>query len=226
MRFEKGIIVALDSWRVEIVEELTGKIDALKVGYPLILPEGLGIVSELSEKIPVIVDIKIADVPHVNSMISEMIFESGASAIISHGFTGRDSIRACVEKASEFNASVFVVAEMSHPGSLEFLSQHSVEIARTAKLCGADGIVAPATRPESIRKFRNIFPEMKIISPGVGAQGGSAYETVLSGADAVIIGRSIYESEDIERTISSINEEIQRAREERRKLRSEEPYEF
>ncbi|MBC7114357.1 MAG: orotidine-5-phosphate decarboxylase [Archaeoglobi archaeon] len=219
MKFENGIIVALDSQRVEIVEELAGKIDALKVGYPLILPRGLRIVEELSESIPVIVDIKIADVPHVNSMICEMIFRSGASAVISHGFTGKDSIRACVEKASEFDASVFIVAEMSHPGSLDFLSHHSVEIARIAELCGAEGIVAPATRTESIRKFRDLFPELKIISPGVGAQGGSAYETILSGADAVIIGRTIYESEDIGGTLESVKEEIRRAREEKRRLK-------
>jgi|Deesub1362B_J571_1020462.scaffolds.fasta_scaffold00058_33 orotidine-5'-phosphate decarboxylase len=219
MRFEKGIIVALDSPRFEIIEDLKNEVDAVKIGYPLLLPRGLKVIQEISEVLPVIVDIKIADVPYVNEKICEILCESGVSGIIAHGFTGSDSIRACVRASSNFKVSVFVVAEMSHPGALEFMSSHSDEIARIAMLCGAEGIVAPATRPESIKRLHNIVPELKIISPGVGTQGGSAYEAILSGADAVIIGRSVYETEDVKEILSEFQEEVERAREERRKLR-------
>jgi len=216
MKFERGVIVAFDTERMEILEDLKGEVDAVKVGYPLLLPRGLKVIEEISEFLPVIVDIKIADVPHVNSMVCRKLCESGASGIIAHGFVGSDSIRACVEVASEYSASTFIVAEMSHPGALEFIKAHSQEIARIAKLCNADGIVAPATRVESIRKFRELFPELQIISPGVGVQGGSAYEAILAGADAVIIGRAIYESENVSKSLSRFLEEIQRAREERK----------
>jgi orotidine-5'-phosphate decarboxylase len=37
---------------------------------------------------------------------------------------------------------------------------------------------------------------MLILSPGVGAQGGSAAEALRHGADFVIVGRSIYEDPD------------------------------
>ena len=35
-----------------------------------------------------------------------------------------------------------------------------------------------------------------IISPGVGMQGGSAGDTIRAGAEYVIVGRSIYQSDD------------------------------
>jgi orotidine-5'-phosphate decarboxylase len=37
---------------------------------------------------------------------------------------------------------------------------------------------------------------LKIISPGVGAQGGSSRETLKAGADYIIVGRGIYLSDD------------------------------
>ena len=53
--------------------------------------------------------------------------------------------------------SCFVVAEMSHPGATEFFYRGTAEkIARLAIECGADGIIAPATRPERVKVLRGI----------------------------------------------------------------------
>jgi orotidine-5'-phosphate decarboxylase len=35
-----------------------------------------------------------------------------------------------------------------------------------------------------------------ILAPGVGAQGGKASEAIAAGADAVIVGRAIYDAKD------------------------------
>jgi orotidine-5'-phosphate decarboxylase len=59
--------------------------------------------------------------------------------------------------------------------------------------CGADGIIAPATRPERVRVLRGIVGSRKIYSPGIGAQGGNA-DAVEALVDGVIVGRAIYES--------------------------------
>jgi len=56
--------------------------------------------------------------------------------------------------------------------------------------------VAPATRPERIKLIRSIIGERIIISPGIGAQGGSAGAAMQAGADYLIVGRSIYAAED------------------------------
>jgi orotidine-5'-phosphate decarboxylase len=61
--------------------------------------------------------------------------------------------------------------------------------------CGADGIIAPATRPERVKVLRRIIGNRKILSPGVGAQGGDV-AAVAKIVDGIIVGRAIYEAED------------------------------
>jgi orotidine-5'-phosphate decarboxylase len=85
---------------------------------------------------------------------------------------------------------------MSHPGATEFFfGGTSEKIAHLAIECGADGIIAPATRPERVKVLRGIVGNRKILSPGVGAQGGDVGKIVKL-VDGIIIGRAIYESDN------------------------------
>ena len=85
---------------------------------------------------------------------------------------------------------------MSHPGATEFFHGGAAEkIAALAMECGADGIIAPATRPERTKALRKIIGTRKILSPGVGAQGGDA-KAIAKIVDGIIVGRAIYEAED------------------------------
>ncbi len=85
---------------------------------------------------------------------------------------------------------------MSHPGATEFFHGGVAEnLAELAVSCRADGIIAPATRPDRISRLREIVGSKAIYSPGVGAQGGDL-DTVARLVDGVIVGRSIYEAEN------------------------------
>ena len=85
---------------------------------------------------------------------------------------------------------------MSHPGATEYFHGGVAEhLAALAIACRADGIIAPATRPDRIGRLREIVGERTIYSPGVGAQGGDL-DTVARLVDGVIVGRSIYEAAD------------------------------
>jgi len=200
MKREKRLILALDVTSREQALSLAGPLkdhfDAIKIGYPLILSAGLGIVTEISATLPVIADLKVADIPNTNRLICEAVLGAGASGIIAQAFPGKDSLQACAKSAAEHGADLFVVTEMSHPGAELFMAPLAERMARLAVEAGASGVVAPATRPERIKLIRSIIGERIIISPGVGAQGGSAGEALLAGADYLIAGRSIYEAED------------------------------
>jgi orotidine-5'-phosphate decarboxylase len=85
---------------------------------------------------------------------------------------------------------------MSHPGATEFFQKGTAErIAHVAIECGADGIIAPATRPDRVKVLRGIVGNRKILSPGIGAQGGDA-DWVASLVDGIIVGRAIYEADN------------------------------
>ena len=106
---------------ISIAESCAPHIDAIKLGYPLILSCGLSIADEMAEHdLPLIADFKVADIPNTNRLIAEQVFDAGFSSIICHGFTGKDSVLACVETAFDCGGACYVVAEMSHPGATDF----------------------------------------------------------------------------------------------------------
>jgi orotidine-5'-phosphate decarboxylase len=191
------VILALDvtsgEGALRIVEACGDYIDAVKTNWPLTLAAGPEIITDISRMKPVVCDMKIADIPSINSLIVEQALLRGASAVICHGFPGEDSVRACVDAAK---GQAFVVSEMSHPGGKEFTAPAADRIAEIAKATGARGIVAPATRPERVAALRKIIGDLEIICPGVGAQGGKATDVLKAGADYVIVGRSIYNAPD------------------------------
>jgi orotidine-5'-phosphate decarboxylase len=195
------LILALDATdkkkAIAIAEACAPHIDAIKLGYPLVLSCGLSVADELADlDLPLIADFKVADIPNTNRLIAEQVFDAGFTSIICHGFTGTDSMTACVEAAGDCGGACFVVAEMSHPGATTFFHGGTAEkIAELAMECGADGIIAPATRPERVKLLRKIVGKRKILSPGVGAQGGDA-AAVAKLVDGIIVGRAIYEADN------------------------------
>ena len=211
MERRTGLILALDETNpdraVWVAEQVKGYVDAIKVNYPLVLSAGMEIVEELAKLAPVICDFKVADIPNTDRLIVEQVKRRGASGIIVHAFTGSDSMKAAVDAAGDMD--VFAVTEMSHPGGKEFTAKVADELAKVAVDSGATGIIAPATRPERIRHLRDIIgDDMLILSPGVGAQGGSAKDTIEAGADFIIVGRAIYKSENPEESAKKIVREI------------------
>ena len=89
-----------------------------------------------------------------------------------------------------------------------FTAPVAEELARNGVANGAVGYIAPATRPDRIRLIRSIVGDKLILTPGVGAQGGSASAAIEAGADYVIVGRAIYDAEDPVAVARSIAESI------------------
>ncbi len=213
MRLRDRLLLALDVPEVErarsVARAVRGHVDGIKVNWPLVLAAGLGIVREFADGGYVLCDFKIADIPNTSRLIVEQAVRAGASGVICHGFAGEDSVRACVDAAGK--ADVFVVTELSHPGGQEYTAKFAEEFARLAVRAGAAGIIAPATRPARIRALRGIVGARLILAPGVGAQGGKASDAIAAGADAVIVGRTIYDAKDPAAAAREIGDEIRSA---------------
>ncbi|MCL2607612.1 MAG: orotidine-5'-phosphate decarboxylase [Methanomassiliicoccaceae archaeon] len=210
MRKDTRIILALDETdrakALKVADDVKEHIDAVKINWPLILSAGPEIITQLSKMTDVVCDLKVADIPNTTSLIVKGAVARGASAVIVHAFTGEDSLTAAVDAAGA--AEIYAVTEMSHPGGTAFTSKHAEEMARMGVRCGVAGFIAPATRPERIAAIRNVIGSKKILSPGVGAQGGSAASAISAGADHVIVGRSVYGSPDPKKAASEMEKEI------------------
>ncbi|MBR1452940.1 MAG: orotidine-5'-phosphate decarboxylase [Candidatus Methanomethylophilaceae archaeon] len=198
MKMDSRLVLALDETdgtkALKIAESVSDVVDAIKINWPLVLSEGPQMITKLSEFSDVICDFKVADIPNTVKLIVENAVSRGASAVIVHAFTGDDSLKAAVEAAGD--AEIYAVTEMSHPGGKMFTAKHAEEMARLGVECGVKGFIAPATRPERIADIRRIIGDLKILSPGVGAQGGKASDAIRAGATYAIVGRAIYGSED------------------------------
>ncbi len=202
MNIKNNLILALDvmseSESIEICESVKDYLDTIKIGYPLALAEGLEIINKLKDKFgfKVICDFKVADIDATNEKICDETFKAGADAIICHGFVGRDSVQACLDVANKHEKELFLLTEMSHPGAKMFLQENADAIAQMGVDMNITNFVAPATRLDRLAEIRQIVGEDAfIISPGVGKQGGDGKKT-LEYSNAIIVGRSIYESEN------------------------------
>ncbi|MCL1810917.1 MAG: orotidine-5'-phosphate decarboxylase [Methanomassiliicoccaceae archaeon] len=210
MRRDTGLIIALDETDADKALKIAGTVssmaDAIKINWPLILSAGPEIITQLSEISDVICDFKIADIPNTVRLIVEEAVSRKASGVIVHAFTGEDSLREAVSAAGK--ADVYAVTEMSHPGGMMFTAPHAEEMAAMGVRCGVAGFIAPATRPDRIKAIRSVAGDLKILSPGVGAQGGSASSAISAGADYVIVGRAVYGAKDPLSAASAVRDEI------------------
>ncbi|XRO77287.1 orotidine-5'-phosphate decarboxylase [Methanocaldococcus sp. 10A] len=183
---------------LKITEEVKDYVDAIKVGYPLVLSAGIEIIEKIKKicNKEVICDFKVADIPSTNEKIAKIALKY-ADGIIVHGFVGEDSVKAVQDVAKKLNKKVIMVTEMSHPGAVQFLQPIADKLAEMAKKLKVDAIVAPSTRPERLKEIKEIA-ELPVITPGVGAQGGKVEDiiNILDENDYVIVGRAIYQSKN------------------------------
>jgi len=210
MKKDTRIVLAIDetdrSKALKVVNDVKDHVDAVKINWPLILSAGPEMITQLSKMTDVICDLKVADIPNTARLIVEGAVARGAAAVIVHAFTGEDSLKAAVDASGD--AEIYAVTEMSHPGGVTFTAQHAEEMAKIGVRCNVDGFIAPATRPDRIADIRKIIGKRKILSPGVGAQGGSASSAISAGADYVIVGRAIYDSPEPRKVASDMEKEI------------------
>ncbi|ABU82534.1 orotidine 5'-phosphate decarboxylase / HUMPS family protein [Ignicoccus hospitalis] len=187
------VVISLDppkdkgwDWALGIAEEMKDLVVAFKVGWPLLL-EGKEKLGTLREMAPVVLDLKLADISFTMiNIIRRLEFD----AVIAHAFVGREkALRELREELNKQDKELYLVVAMSHKGADELLNRMWRENVLIAYEL-ADGIVAPATRPELLVKIRKVWPR-KVLSPGVGVQGARPCSAVKLGADAEIIGRTV-----------------------------------
>ena len=210
---ESRVIVALDvidpTVARDIAKKLSGEVFALKIGWPLILGANSDIINDLSRYSKIICDLKIADIPNTNKLITERVREHGSWGVIAHAFLGKDSLEAVVQAAGEMK--VFSLVAMSHAGSSYFLDRKLKDLAKLSLECKTYGVVAPGNKPNILKKARKLVDGLKIISPGIGTQGGEAATAIRSGADYVIVGRSLINSYDPLEEVRKMNTMIAQA---------------
>ncbi|MCD6324531.1 MAG: orotidine 5'-phosphate decarboxylase [Desulfurococcales archaeon] len=221
-----SLIVALDpprgvdpfKWSVNLIESIGNKPAGVKVGIPLTVRvgvEGLKDILSVSPHKLRIADMKLADIGYVMSLITEAIAETGVNAVIAHAFVGREGALENLKRTcDELGVKLVVLGLMSHPGASEIMRPVFRNLLGVIKDLKPWGSVLPATMPEAIREGREFLgKDVKILSPGVGAQGASPGDALCAGADYEIVGRLITRAEDpslaVEEVIKAQRERVE-----------------
>jgi len=210
---------------MDVLSAVAKHVCAVKLNRQLVLALGLwggvdSIVNTIHEfSLPAIMDAKLNDVGHTNEFMARSYMDAGFDALIASPITGWEGGMDSVFKLAESrDKALIMLTYMSNPGAQTFYSMQAsrgnespkpmfetfIEMARQWK---AYGLVVGATRPEIIRRSRELAGrDMAILSPGVGAQGGDPRAAIGAGSDYLIVGRAIYEASDPKKAASQYSE--------------------
>lgn len=142
--------------------------------------------------IPVVLDAKRGDIGSTARQYAVEAFERyGADAVTVNPYLGFDAIKPFLEYQDR---GVILLARTSNPGAAELqdLDVGGLPLyARIAQLAaqqwnahGNIGLVVGATWPQQLEKVRVEAPELPLLLPGIGAQGGSIAAAVAAGRRA------------------------------------------
>jgi orotidine-5'-phosphate decarboxylase len=204
----------LESTTIKNIKDLNKFICAIKFNFHLILPLGFKNLNKINKiahdfGLQTIADIKLNDIGNTNTIAAERLWESGFDAIIVNPIMGLDNLKALVSSTHKNDNGIITLVHMSHPGAkLGYgLTVKHPESNKQSKLyqlflewslsLKTDGIVVGATVPEIIAEcHKKIKNKSAIYSPGIGTQGGDAKKTLVSGANYLIVGRTIFNAKD------------------------------
>ena len=215
-KINSKIILALDvdpnldpsktfSWCKNLIDILESNLLAIKIGYPLLLTQGLSETKKLINYIknkdpnmPIIGDFKVADIDITNQIIADKLSDIGFDAIIFHLFVGlTGGYESLIKTLHERKKASIGVVYMSHPGAEKTYEKIYQSLTIDAVKNQIQGLVVPATNPKIISNIKKLVGnDVFLLATGIGTQGGNINKTIELGADYVIIGRSIYLSKD------------------------------
>jgi uridine monophosphate synthetase len=129
--------------------------------------------------VPVILDAKRGDIGDTSKAYARAAFDKlGVWAETVSPYLGGDSVAPFLERAEK---GVFLLCRTSNPGAADLqmrivdglpLYEKVVELARKWNTRDNVGLVVGATDPAAIARVRTLAPEMWLLVPGVGTQGG------------------------------------------------------
>jgi orotidine-5'-phosphate decarboxylase len=159
--------------------------------------------------IPILVDAKRGDLGNTARNYATALFDVyGCDAVTVNPYLGYDSVAPFLAYREK---GIILLCRTSNPSARDFqdllihddygqaspLYEVVARRVQTWNEAGNCGLVVGATYPQELRTIRALCPDMPILVPGVGAQGGDLEASVQAGVDAhgeramIAVSRSI-----------------------------------
>lgn len=192
-------------------------------------PEGAAalreVIAAIPDEIPVILDAKRGDISSTARAYAQAAFQTlGADAITVNPYLGYDAVEPFI---GDSDKGVFLLCKTSNPGASDlqdlrvveerglgkenesshllqpptmYLHERVAKLAQTWNTRDNLGLVVGATQPESLARVRAAAPDLWILAPGIGAQGGDIRAALQAGLRPDGLGMLIPISRGISRT--------------------------
>lgn len=204
-------------------------------------PEGLSvlrqIIKEVPDDVPVILDAKRGDIASTAQAYAQAAYEAlGADVVTINPFLGHDSVAPFLDDPER---GVFMLCKTSNPSAFEFqelvvggywdskrsyigyklyqvIARLAVEWNQKDNL----GLVVGATQPAALFSVREIAPELWVMAPGIGAQGGDLDACLRSGLRKdgygllIPVSRGISQAENPRKEATNLRAAINKTRDE------------
>ena len=225
MTVQNPLIIALDvSTRekaISLVKQLNDRVAMFKVGPVLFTRYGPDIIADIKQSgADVFLDLKFHDIPNTVASSVKAIAELGVSMFTVHISGGRDMLLAAVDALKPNNEYRVTRPKILGVTVLTSIAgatgEEVVGLAKVARDCGLDGVIASPLEIEPIRKATG--RDFLIVTPGIRPEGISAgdqkrtatpAEALQRGADYIVVGRPIIKSsqpkEAARRILNGIN---------------------
>ena len=191
----------------------------------------LGVIASIPEEIPVILDAKRGDIASTAEAYVRSVFQTlGADAVTINPYLGRDSVAPFL---ADPERGVFLLCKTSNPGAADlqdllmqgpfpnligsdeyYLYEEVARLARAWNTHDNLGLVVGATQPEELKRVRLMAPDLWILAPGVGAQGGDLRAALQAGLRSdglgmlIPVSRAISRSADVGKAAEEIRQNI------------------
>jgi orotidine-5'-phosphate decarboxylase len=198
-------------------------VSSYKIGFVLALRYGLPTVVKTARKYtnkPIIYDHQKAatDIPDTGKAFAKVCKDAGVDVVILFPHTGPQTEKEWISAAQAEKLGVIVGGMMSHAmykhSEGGYIADESIDkIYLLAAECGVTDFVVPGNKPSEIKRIYNLLVAQNMnptfYSPGFISQGGgvSGISEIVPCDFHAIIGRGIYESENIrEVALSYVNQ--------------------
>jgi orotidine-5'-phosphate decarboxylase len=207
-------MVLVEKKTIQNIKTLGKYLCAIKFNFHLLLPLGEKKIEKINKiahdfGLQTIADIKLNDIGNTNMITLQRLWNSGFDAVIVNPIMGPENLSELVKNAHKNNRGIITLVHMSHPGAklgygLKVQDPDTKKMTNIHELflkwsysLHVDGIVIGATIPKLIELSRKKAKgRFEIYSPGVGTQGGDAYDALNAGANYLIVGRTILNSKN------------------------------
>ena len=168
------------------------------------------VIQAVPEGIPVILDAKRGDIASTAEAYAQAAFSTlKADAITLSPYLGRDSLEPFLINPEQ---GVFLLCKTSNPGASDLqdlplgrvqsgltLYEQVALLAQQWNVGDNLGLVVGATQPDALARVRELVPDLWILAPGVGAQGGDLDAALNAGLRADGLGLLVPVSRAISR---------------------------